>query len=107
MVVLKLIPVTLIGLALLANLGWQSYRVAKAEGLWKLNALAILGTSALLLMPPYDGYDSLVTAFNRGLFGLPFLVIAVIGDPGWFKLLPLAHLGIMLLFLAIFATASP
>lgn len=103
---LKLIPAALIGLVLLAQLIWQGYRVAKApKGLLRLNALMILGTAALMFAPPYDGYESLSTALTRALFCLPFLAIAVITDPGWYRLLPLAHLVFMLFVITALASS--
>ena len=93
--------------AYVAALIWQVWRVIHAPGLWRFNAFAVVGATSLLFLPPYEGYAALTRALNVSLLPVPFLIVSIIGDPGAYKLLPLAQIVCTaLIFAALFLSAS-
>lgn len=104
---LRLVPALLMLALFLAQIIWQITRVFKAPNpLWRLNALALLGTTSLLFMPPYEGFESLNHGINVSLLPMPFILIACVVDPFPKKLLPIAHGLLTLLVFGILVTST-
>ncbi len=89
-------PVLFYGLALVvvAQLGWQAYRMLTAQPtLLRFNAFALIAltlaaTSAL--WRPFD-YQSLTNYMLLTALILPFAISAIISEKRWFKLLSIGH----------------